>query len=169
MNNLFTILITSLTLITTTTCSNAQVNSKAYGVMLNSLLSHSVPEITTDSAAKIVDLATFIDARETNEYKVSHIKNAINVGYDELNLAALDSIDKSTPIVVYCSVGYRSEKVTEKLIQKGFTNVSNMYGGIFEWSNDEYPLYNGDVLTKNIHAYNRVWGQWIKTGVKIYE
>ena len=36
---------------------------------------------------------------------------------------------------MYCSIGKRSEKVTQKLKKAGYNNVSNLYGGIFEWVN----------------------------------
>ena len=47
----------------------------------------------------------------------------------------VEDIARESTIVVYCSVGYRSEKIAEELDKLGFTNVSNLYGGIFEWIN----------------------------------
>jgi len=150
---------------------NAQqkVNSDAYALMLKTLLSHSVPEISVDSAVKLVDSTTiWIDARETNETAVSAIKNSIPVGYDNFKISSLDSISKSRKIIVYCSVGYRSEKVAEKLIKKGFKDVSNLYGGIFEWVNQGQNTYRDTTLTPQVHAYNKVWGAWLTKGQKVY-
>ena len=50
-----------------------------------------------------------LDSRELDEFKVSHIEGAILVGYDHFKLSSLpDSIDKNSPIVVYCTLGVRS-------------------------------------------------------------
>jgi 3-mercaptopyruvate sulfurtransferase SseA len=66
-------------------------------------------------------------------------------------------------------VGYRSEKISEKLKQAGFKDVSNLYGGIFEWVNQGNPVVdeNGKI-TDNIHAYSKTWGVWLNKGVKVY-
>ncbi|MFT6716416.1 MAG: rhodanese-related sulfurtransferase [Saprospiraceae bacterium] len=150
---------------------NAQqeVKSGAYSLMLKTLLSHTVPEISVDSAANITDSTTvWLDARESNEVKVSTIKNGIPVGYDNFEISSVDSIQKDIKIIVYCSVGYRSEKVAEKLIKAGYTNVSNLYGGIFEWVNQGQNTYMDSTVTPKVHAYNKVWGAWLSKGQKVY-
>ena len=103
-----------------------------------------------------------IDAREYEEYKVSHIDKAVFVGYDNLNLKPIEKVPRDTKVVVYCSVGYRSERVGEKLKEMGFTNVYNLYGGIFEWVNQGYKVVdsNGNEV-KQVHAYNKNWGKWV--------
>lgn len=147
-----------------------QVESTAYNLMLKALLGHSVPEITAETALeKHTKGAIFIDARAKKEFEVSHIKNAIFIGFEEdYNESVLDGIDKSAEVVVYCSVGYRSEKIAEKLIDKGFTNVSNLYGGIFEWKNKGYDVFKNTQLTDSVHAFNKKWGIWLKKGTKVY-
>lgn len=150
---------------------NAQpkVGSSAYGLMLKSLLSHSVPELSVDSALQIMDSTTVVlDAREPQESNVSGIKNAIPVGYDHFKLSSVDSVSKNSKVIVYCSVGYRSEKIAEKLIKAGFTDVSNLYGGIFEWVNKGQPTYKDSLITPKVHAYNKVWGAWVQKGEKVY-
>ena len=78
-------------------------------------------------------------------------------------------LPKDTPIIVYCSVGFRSEKTTEHLLALGFTNVKNLYGGIFEWSNAGQPMVDSNEnSTTKIHAYNKKWGTWINRGEKVY-
>jgi len=147
----------------------AQVQSSAYNLTLKTLLSHSVPEVSV-SQVKEMKSAMFLDAREWNEYQVSHIQNAKYVGYDLFEMGKLKSINKNQIIVVYCSVGYRSEKIADKLKQVGFTNVSNLFGGIFEWVNQGNPVVDskGNV-TENVHAYSKTWGVWLNKGVKVYD
>jgi rhodanese-related sulfurtransferase len=148
--------------------SPAQVQSSAYDITLKTLLSHSVPEVSV-SQVKEMKAVLLLDAREWNEYQVSHIKDARYVGYDQFAMDKLTSVNRNQKIVVYCSVGYRSEKISEKLKQAGFKDVSNLYGGIFEWVNQGNPVVdeNGKI-TDNIHAYSKTWGVWLNKGVKVY-
>lgn len=156
-----------LLLLYTAWICQGQVMSGAYRTMLKSLLSHSVPEITVEKARNEKNVL-FLDAREPAEYAVSHLQNAIFTGYDHFSMPAVAQIAKDTPIIVYCSVGYRSEKIAEKLISAGFTNVSNLYGGIFEWVNEDQPVFDDQGTTRKVHAYNRTWGIWLKKGKKVY-
>ncbi len=149
--------------------SHAKVKSKAYDIMLTDLLDHSVTEVLVEEIDSPDSTITYLDAREYNEFKVSHIEGAIWVGYDDFDMSRLDSIAKSDKIIVYCSVGYRSEKVSEKLIKANYNNVSNMYGSIFEWVNQGRPVYDleGNETT-NVHAFDIEWGRWLKKGTKVY-
>lgn len=146
-----------------------QIQSRSYSAMLFNLLDHSVDEISV-SDASLEDSATlFLDARSLEEFDVSHIKAAKWVGYDDFDLNRMDSIPKDTAIIIYCSVGYRSEKIGEKLEKAGYTNVQNLYGSIFEWMNQGQPVYDNDGNeTQQVHAYNREWGKWLLKGEKVY-
>jgi rhodanese-related sulfurtransferase len=146
-----------------------RVKSGSYNTMLKTLLKHSVPEISVDSLSKCKSNVILLDAREPDEYKVSRIRYAIPVGYNEFNMDAVKTIPKESAVVVYCSVGYRSEKITEKLRAAGFTNVSNLYGGIFEWKNQQHDVVDEQgAVTEKVHAYSKLWGIWLKKGKKVY-
>lgn len=146
-----------------------QVQSGAYRALLRTLLQHSVPEMGVQQAAQNGEKYFFLDARERREYEVSHLPGARWVGYETFQPAQLEDIDKQTPLVVYCSIGYRSEKVAEQLQRAGFQQVWNLYGGIFEWVNQGYPVYNmREQPTDEVHAYDRKWGMWLKRGKKVY-
>jgi rhodanese-related sulfurtransferase len=148
---------------------SGSVEGWAYGAMLKTLLSHTVPEISVPEAAAEANRFLFLDAREASEYRVSQIPGARPIGYDHFNLAALDDVSKDQPIVVYCSVGYRSEKVSEQLRQAGYQTVYNLYGGIFEWKNQGNSVVAPDgTPTERVHAYSRSWGVWLKKGKKVY-
>ncbi len=114
-----------------------------------------------------------LDAREPKEFEVSHLKNAMCVGYDFFNLentlAKLPK-DKNTKIVVYCSLGIRSEDIAEQLQKEGYTNVFNLYGGIFEWKNQGNTIVNRqNKPTEKVHAFSKEWSKWLHKGEKIYE
>jgi rhodanese-related sulfurtransferase len=145
----------------------AQVKSGAYRTMLRTLLSHSVPEIGIQQAASN-NSCVFLDAREPREYEVSHIKGAIPIGFDHFDLSQLPDFNPDTAIVVYCSVGYRSEKIAERLLAAGYRNVSNLYGGLFEWVNQGHPVVNQNGPTQQVHAFSRSWGIWLQRGKKVY-
>lgn len=113
-----------------------------------------------------------LDAREKNEYKVSHLKGAKFVGYNKFNLKKTMKIlpNKDAKIIVYCSLGIRSEDIGEQLKKAGYTNVLNLYGGIFEWKNKHYKVYNKkEKETEKVHAFDKNWGKWLKKGTKVYE
>ena len=134
-----------------------------FGRMIDSYLEFSVPVISCPNLYQNQGQFIILDARESQEYQVSHLKDAFNIGYNNFNLHKLDSIDREKPVVVYCSIGYRSEKIATKLKQNGFSKVYNLYGSIFEWANRGYPLYNqeGEEI-KKIHTYNKKWSRWVE-------
>jgi rhodanese-related sulfurtransferase len=57
-------------------------------------------------------------------------------------------LPREAPVIVYCSVGYRSEKIGEKLQKLGFQNVHNLYGGIFQWKNDGFEVLNAQKVNQ---------------------
>jgi rhodanese-related sulfurtransferase len=150
-----------------THCSQGQVESKSYNFMLNRILERNVPEISVQKLEESSTSYVLLDTREDDEYAVSHMKNAIHVGYDHFDLNKVPK-DKNQKIVVYCSVGYRSEKITQRLQKMGYTNVYNLFGGIFEWVNQENAIYKNEKKTQKIHAYSKMWGMWLNNGEKVY-
>lgn len=145
-----------------------EVSSKTYQFMLQTLLAHSVPEqavVALDTAHRQY---LWLDARTQQEYAVSHIRGAHWVGYDDFTIERVPH-SQDRPMVVYCSVGYRSEKIAEKLIEAGYQEVYNLYGGIFEWVNQGYPVYDAQGETNRVHAYNRMWGVWLRAGEKVFD
>lgn len=109
-----------------------------------------------------------LDARSKKEYEVSHLKDAIWIGYNNFEKEKVSDIDKVSEIIIYCSVGVRSEKIGEKLLGLGYKNIKNLYGGIFSWVNNGYPIYNEQNQTQNIHGFDKQWGKYLKAGKKVY-
>ena len=137
--------------------------SKEYKKMLSEYY-NDFPTVTIEEASKILKTneAIFLDIREEKEFNVSHIKYARRMNPDGSGMKSLKGIDKSTKIIVYCSIGARSQSYGELLKKKGYTNVHNMYGGIFHWANSNLTMvdiYNQS--TKNVHGYNTDWGKWL--------
>ena len=132
----------------------------------------SIPYISVRELAISKTSAVLLDAREPEEFAVSHLKNAICVGYEDFNLKTVtNSIkNKDQEIVVYCSLSIRSEDIAIKLKKEGYKNVKNLFGGIFEWKNNDFPLYNSSSkLTDEVHTFSKEWSPWLTKGVKVYE
>ncbi len=112
-----------------------------------------------------------LDAREPKEFQVSHIENSIFAGYSKFCSQEISTKikDKSIPIVVYCSLGIRSETISEKLKAEGYSKVRNLYGGIFEWKNKGFAVFDPEGnKTEKVHAYSKNWSKWLKNGEKVY-
>ena len=149
--------------------TNAQHNLEK---VLSKYNSETVPYISVSELNKVMDEVIILDARELNEFNTSHIKNAIHVGYDSFNINETKKHlkKKGEIIVVYCSIGVRSEDIGEKLKSEGYLNVHNLFGGIFEWKNNGHNVYNtNNEITENIHAYSKQWSKWLLKGNKIYD
>lgn len=138
--------------------------------LLDKYNDETIPYISVQELAMPKTKAILLDARETSEYEVSHIQGAVCVGYDNFDIDAIikNISDKSAKIVVYCSLGIRSEDVAEQLKKEGYTNVYNLFGGIFEWKNNDYQVYNEKGETEDVHAFSKVWSKWLVKGNKVY-
>ncbi|MEJ7821145.1 MAG: rhodanese-like domain-containing protein [Chitinophagaceae bacterium] len=150
------------------TSAQKKVGSGSFNSVLKVMLKHDVKEVTV-TEAEIKRNVIFIDAREKKEFDVSHIRNAIYAGYKDFNLAMLNAVSKQSEVIVYCSIGKRSEDITKKLVTAGYSNVSNLYGGIFEWVNQGNNVVdNNNRITPKVHAYGKFWGRWLDKGEKVY-
>ncbi len=147
--------------------SNSYAQSNDYKKMLNKYYS-DFPTLTiaqTLTHLKKGD-ALFLDVRKNDEFLVSHIKGAKRMDLDGSNISEIKDVNKDKLIIVYCSVGARSQTFGEILKKKGFTNVKNMYGGLFYWANEKYPMVDlKENKTARIHGYNKDWGKWVKGDV----
>ena len=141
--------------------SSQTVGNPAFKLLLNTLLDHSVKEVSIEELGDNYSKYIVLDARAFEEYQVSHLENAKFVGYDNF---CIDSVNyaKDKPIIVYCSIGYRSEKIAEKLLNAGYSNVYNLYGGIFEWKNKEKDVVDSLGITEYVHAYDKKMGTLVK-------
>ncbi len=145
-----------------------QVKDNSYDKMLQEHYEGTVPLMQPEvlfQKIKSGEKIYILDAREEREYNVSYIKGALHVGFLFFSKNRVESVDKNAPVIVYCTIGARSESVGERLQKKGFTNVYNLYGGIIQWKNEGYPLYdNQKKETEDVHVYSKKWGQWLTKG-----
>lgn len=141
--------------------------------MINGLYSHTVPVISDDEVKRLMtqEDIVILDIRSQEEYDVSHIKGAVFQDYDDFDAKnVVLEIAKDKKVIVYCSVGYRSEKAGEELKEAGYGEVFNLYGGIFEWVNNGNEVVdNKNTVTDKVHTYNKRWSKWLEKGEKVYD
>ena len=124
-----------------------------------------VKRIDTEQAQELLQEQNLLllDARTPEEFAVSHLKGATRF-MEELS----SSLPKDQPIVIYCTIGVRSNKVAKKLSDQGY-EVYDMKEGILGWANSELPVVDNNGLpTENVHTYNKSFAHLLKKGTAVY-
>lgn len=138
-----------------------KVKNTEFDKTIASLLSFNIPIFSVQEALNH-NGAVYLDAREFKEYSISHIPGASFIGCDQWSPSSIQSLSKDKTLIVYCSVGYRSEKIAMKIKALGYNQVYNLYGSIFEWVNEGHPLEsNKGIPTLKLHTYNKQWSRWV--------
>ena len=76
--------------------------------------------------------ARLVDVRGPEEFASGHIPAAENVPLPTLR-AAQEGWDRDQPIRLYCAVGFRSYLAHRILVQRGFTDVATLAGGLHSY------------------------------------
>ena len=84
-----------------------------------------------------------VDVRMKAEFDAGHIPGATNISRNVLEFATPNQIkDLKVPIYIYCKNGGRGALATKRLIDIGYTNVTNIAGGFGAWVKAGNPAYN---------------------------
>ncbi len=106
-----------------------------------------------------------IDVREPFEYEVSHLPGAVHAQGKDIARQIADA-EPGRPIVLYCSVGYRSSAAVADLIQLNDPEIGgrvwNLEGSIFEWANSGRAVYRGEKQVGEVHPYGRQWSNLLE-------
>ncbi|OWF41142.1 uncharacterized protein LOC110462874 isoform X1 [Mizuhopecten yessoensis] len=150
--------------------------------------SSSEPQLQDTSNSRSRRKLVILDCRPEEEYAVSHLEGAIRVDFDkEVNEIVktlpehLQPVERlvNTDIVCYCSIGYRSSTVADKL-QKYFRKNSgslpsgpdfptavNLEGSLFQWANEGRPMVDSNGQpTSFAHPYNAMWGKLLNAELR---
>ena len=125
-----------------------------------------VTHVSTREVAAMNDVV-LLDIREPDEFAVSRLPGAVQVGLGEEPDAVLSRLPdlKGRHVVAYCSVGRRSsifaERMEAALREAGAASVSNMQGGVFRWHGDKRPLVDDGGATDAVHPYDEVWKRYV--------
>ncbi len=147
----------------------AQTMDSEFKLLLDSIYDRNIPQVSVEEFIQLNKNDLFVlDIREEEEYVVSHLKNARHAGYFWFDMRKVYDIPEKAQVVLYCSIGIRSEKIAQKLITAGYKNVYILYGGIFEWVNSGQPVYKSNgVQTSEIHTYTKKWARWVEKGTRV--
>lgn len=131
-----------------------------------------VQHISTETLATLLAPAAekpiLLDTRTAAEYAVSHLASARLVDPHRQDFSDFD-LPQDAAIVTYCSVGYRSSAIAERLQAAGYTHVANLEGSIFEWANQSRPVYRHGEAVQQVHPYNALWRHLLDRERQIYE
>lgn len=139
------LLITSITLFG---CSNAQTEEQ---VVANK---KEVKATTVNAETFKKDLEqpdiVILDVRTAGEYESGHINHALQADWTNQSefKERVKAIDKNAPIYIYCLGGGRSAAAQNYLVQNGFTNITNLQGGINAWNQAGYPTVGTTNVTQ---------------------
>jgi thioredoxin 1 len=102
----------------------------------NVVLAQLSPSEFQNKLVKEADNAVLLDVRTPGEFEGGHIENALNIDYNNAEFASkLEVLDKTKKVFVYCLSGGRSSAAVSLLEQKGFTDVTELDGGMMAWRN----------------------------------
>ena len=102
-----------------------------------------------------------LDVRTVEEFRVSHLRGAIQVDPAAKAADLVPVVRSGRPIVTYCSVGYRSSAVAERLVKAGVPQVRNLEGSIFQWANEGRALEADGKPAAQVHPYNSTYGKML--------
>jgi adenylyltransferase/sulfurtransferase len=101
-----------------------------------------IPQITVEELKRKLDAKEdvfVLDVREPHEYLIANLGvPQIPLGDVERRVGEL-AAQKNREVIVHCRSGARSQKAALMLKQAGFTNVSNLAGGILAWADKIDP------------------------------
>ncbi|NNL15340.1 MAG: rhodanese-like domain-containing protein [Flavobacteriaceae bacterium] len=82
-----------------------------------------------------------IDVRTPQEFKSGHIENAVNVDFKSSDFSeAVQKLDTTKTLVIYCRSGRRSGMGTTEFIKAGFDEVLDLKGGVLNWQKQGLEL-----------------------------
>ena len=81
-----------------------------------------------------------IDVREADEFAIARIPDAELLPLSQWPAVAAEKLtDPAQPLLILCHHGSRSGQATAFLLHNGFTDVTNIAGGIDAWSQEIDP------------------------------
>ena len=159
MRTTFTIILLGLLIPGASLAQNNTLDDK-----VNSFIRRAIPIVNVDKV-RTWSNAKILDARKEHEFEVSHLPNAHYLGECPHHIDELGFLSKSDTIIVYCTVGYRSENLGELLKEQGYTNVYNLFGGIFAWKNAGGTVVDmNNKPTEKVHTHTAVWAEFLQSG-----
>jgi rhodanese-related sulfurtransferase len=100
----------------------------------------SVPDVDVREAqARLRHGARLVDVRTAQEFRSGHVRGSRNVSPEQIAGGA-SGLEPDDEILVICLSGARSARAARRLAGMGFTNVSNVRGGLSAWQAAGLPI-----------------------------
>lgn len=93
----------------------------------------TAPELANWLADPSRPRPVLLDVREPWEYQTCHIEGSVLIPMNAVP-ARLNELDEDAPVVCICHHGGRSMSVASFLERNGFTQVTNLTGGVHAWA-----------------------------------
>lgn len=104
--------------------------------MIKQINVREVSEMTRSGECQVIDV------REFSEFGAERIEGARLMPLSNFEQHT-DDIDRSKPVYLMCRSGGRAKQAAEKLVNKGFTDVSVIEGGMTAWRQANLPVIKG--------------------------
>ena len=90
------------------------------------------------------DGVVVLDVRTPAEFDSGHLSGAINIDVEQSDFGdRIADLDTSATYAVYCHSGNRSGVAVKAMVDAGFTDVSDLDGGIAAWAQAGQPVVTG--------------------------
>ena len=87
---------------------------------------------------------TVLDVRTAEEFAAGRLEGAIMIDFQSASFAAdVDQLPHDAPVFVYCRSGNRSAQAVAQMVQLGFTDITELDGGIVAWQAAGQPVVTG--------------------------
>jgi rhodanese-related sulfurtransferase len=103
-----------------------------------------IPAISPRDAAAADETggALIVDVREPDEFAAERAPGVALVPLSEF-VARHEELPKDRPLLMICAAGSRSASATAYLLQRGWTDVKNVTGGMMAWAGAGLPTKGG--------------------------
>ena len=85
-----------------------------------------------------------VDVREPNEFAAVRLEGVALVPMSTF-ATRFEELPRDRPLLIMCASGSRSAAATAHLLRNGWTDVTNVAGGITEWERVGLPVVRGPV------------------------
>jgi len=123
----------------------------------------AVPTVTVRGRAKLPPGLVVVDVRDTKESAVSVVPGARVLDTKAKRRAFVEE-EHETPVLVYCTAGWRSAEFTRELRDAG-VDAYNLEGGLCAWALYGQALVDAQgEPTRRIHGYSKDWADCVPAG-----
>lgn len=113
--------------------SGPQASNTEGGLPMNISVKDLASRLESDKSLMVLDV------RSPEEYtQDGHVPGSVLIPLPELAMR-LNEVPKDRPVACFCRSGNRSQVACDMLRQQGYTNVTNVLGGIGAWRGANLP------------------------------